>query len=271
MRIVWVFLALTMMATQAMAGPWPGGRRAAVVLTYDDALASQLDVAIPALDAAGFKGTFFLVGSHITPKQIARWRSAAAEGHELGNHTIRHACPQTNFPPAKKIDTSEAYDVDTMLAEIRTMNTMLTAIDGKLQHSYATPCGQHLAGGVDYLPALRASGLVRYTRSADPAERPFDPMDVPARFFPPHATGADLIAAVKDAVRKGGMIVLGFHGVGGDYLSVSAKAHAQLLAYLKAHSDTIWVAPFSTVMDYATGHPGIFDRHGTGAKGDGGH
>lgn len=133
---------------------------------------------------------------------------------------------------------------------------MLTAIDGQLQHSYATPCGQHLAGGIDYLPALRASGLVRYTRSADPSKHPFDPMDVPARFFPSNATGADLIAAVQGAERKGGMIVLGFHGVGGDYLSVSSKAHAQLLAYLKAHSDTIWVAPFSTVMDYATSHPG---------------
>ena len=254
MRIGLILLVITMMATQAVAGAWPNGKRAAVVLTYDDTLVSQLDTAIPALDAAGFKGTFFLIGSRVTPEQIARWRSAAAEGHELGNHTIRHACPQANYSPAKKIDTSETYDVDTMLAEIRTMNTMLTAIDGKLQHSYATPCGQHLAGGVDYLPALRASGSVRYTRSADPTERPFDPMDVPARFFPSSATGADMIAAVKDAERKGGMIVFGFHGVGGDYLSVSAQAHAQLLAYLKAHSDTIWVAPFSTVMDYSTTH-----------------
>ena len=255
MRTGWVFLAIAMLATHAVAAPWPGGKRAAVVLTYDDALVSQLDTAIPALDAAGLKGTFFLIGSKITPEQIARWRSAAAEGHELGNHTVRHACPQANYPPAKKIDTSESYDVDTMLTEIRTMNTMLTAIDGKPRHSYATPCGQHLAGGVDYLPALRASGLVRYTRAADPSERrPLDPMDVPGRFFPSSATGAELIATVQDAERKGGMIVLGFHGVSGDYLAVSAQAHAQLLAYLKAHSDTIWVAPFSTVLDYATGH-----------------
>jgi peptidoglycan/xylan/chitin deacetylase (PgdA/CDA1 family) len=256
MRIGLVFLVFTMMATQAVAGTWPDGKRAAVVLTYDDALVSQLDIAIPALDAVGLKGTFFLIGSKIGPEHISRWRSAAAEGHELGNHTIRHACPQANYPPAKRIDTSETYDVDTMLTEIRTMNSMLTAIDGRPQHSYATPCGQHLAGGVDYLPALRASGLVRYTRSADPSERPFDPMDVPARFFPSNATGTDLIAAVKDVERRGGMIVLGFHGVGGDYLAVSAQAHAQLLVYLKAHSDTIWVAPFSTVMDYATSHPG---------------
>lgn len=256
MRIGLVLLAMTLMAAQALAGPWPDGKRAAVVLTYDDALPSQLDIAIPALDAVGLKGTFFLIGSNLKPEQIARWRAAAAEGHELGNHTVRHACPQASYPPAKKIDTSEVYDVETMITEIRTMNSFLTAIDGKMQHSYATPCGQHLAGGVDYLPTLRASGLVRYTRAADPSSGPLDPMNVPSRFSPSSATGADLIAAVQDTERTDGMIVFGFHGVGGDYLTVSAEAHAQLLAYLKAHSDTIWVAPFSTVMDYATSHPG---------------
>jgi peptidoglycan/xylan/chitin deacetylase (PgdA/CDA1 family) len=241
----------------AQAGPWPGGRKAAVVLTYDDALPSHLDIAIPALDAAGLKGTFFLVGSALIPEQIGRWREAAAEGHELGNHTIRHACPQSNYAPARKLDTSEAYDVEMMLAEIRTMNTMLAAIDGKLQHGFATPCGQHIAGGVDYLPALRASGLVRYTRSAGwPGGKVLDPMDVPCRWFDEKATGAQMIAAVESAARTGGLVVLGFHGVGGDYLKVSAEAHAQLLAYLEEHADTIWVAPLSTVMDYAASHAG---------------
>ena len=138
-RIGSALLAVSLLASQAQARQWPGGKQAAMVLTYDDALPSDLDIAIPALDAAGLKGTFFLVGDALVPEQIERWRAAAAEGHELGNHTVRHACPQANYPPASKLDTSEAYDVPTMLAEIRTMNTMLTAIDGKVQHSLATP------------------------------------------------------------------------------------------------------------------------------------
>jgi len=257
LRIGSVLLGTSMIAAQASAAEWPGGRHVAVVLTYDDALSSHLGIAIPALDAAGLKGTFFLIGNALAPEQIGRWRAAAAEGHELGNHTVRHACPQANYPPARKLDTSEAYDAPMMLAEIRTMNTMLTAIDGKLQHGFATPCGQHLAGGVDYLPALRASELVRYTRSAGwPGGEKLDPMDVPCRWFDEKATGADMIAAVESAARTGGLLVLGFHGVGGDYLKVSAEAHTQLLAYLEKHADTIWVAPFSTVMDYGTGHRG---------------
>jgi len=257
LRIGSLLLGAMMMVTQASAGEWPGGRQLAVALTYDDALSSHLDIAIPALDAARLKGTFFLIGNVLTPEQIVRWRAVAAEGHELGNHTIRHACPQANYPPARKLDTSEAYDVEMMLAEIRTMNTMLAAIDGKSQHSFATPCGQHLAGGVDYLSALRAGGLVRYTRSAGwPGGDKLDPMDVPCRWFDEKATGAEMIAAVESAARTGGVLVLGFHGVGGDYLKVSAEAHRELLAYLAKHADTIWVAPFSTVMDYGTSHRG---------------
>ena len=68
---------IILMASQAQARQWPGGRQAAVVLTYDDALPSDLDIAIPALDAAGLKGTFFLIGSALVPAQIERWRAAA--------------------------------------------------------------------------------------------------------------------------------------------------------------------------------------------------
>ena len=40
---------------------WPDGRRAAVSLAYDDALDSQLDHAIPALDRHRLKGSFYIV------------------------------------------------------------------------------------------------------------------------------------------------------------------------------------------------------------------
>jgi peptidoglycan/xylan/chitin deacetylase (PgdA/CDA1 family) len=235
-------------ACAAMAGPWPGGKHAAVVLTYDDALTSQLDIALPALDAAGLKGTFFLTGSGLKPETVARWRAAAAAGHELGNHTVFHACARAAYPAPERY-TTETYTVDTMLTEIRVMNAVLTAIDGKPVHAMATPCGAHLAGGVDYLPALRQSGLVRYDRGVGGTVG--DPLDVPSVWFAGKATGADMIAAVEKTEATGGLIVFGFHGVGGDYLTTSAEAHAALVAYLKAHQDTLWVAPFSTVMDAA--------------------
>src|SRR4051812_24404914 len=56
-------------ATPAATAPrhcrWPSGAEAAVSLTYDDALGSQLRYALPVLDAAGIKATFFLSGGGI--------------------------------------------------------------------------------------------------------------------------------------------------------------------------------------------------------------
>ena len=73
--------------------PWPGGRRAAVSLAYDDAIPSQLDHAIPALDRHGLKGSFYLTLSADTVRtRLDDWREAARNGHELGNHSLFHQC-----------------------------------------------------------------------------------------------------------------------------------------------------------------------------------
>ena len=104
------------------------GQIAAIALTYDDALRSQLDIAIPQLDAAGFKGTFFLDGD-ITPADMLRWREAQRAGHELGNHSLFHPCPRAMLPDRKNYFT-ENYDVDRMLGEIAAMNNVLFGIDG---------------------------------------------------------------------------------------------------------------------------------------------
>lgn len=240
-------------AQQPMPTAWPGGHHAAIVLTYDDALRSQLDNAVPVLDANGFKGTFFLSGT-FKQEDVERWRAAAKEGHELGNHTIFHPCAKGSFdmPPQQN---AESYSVAWMLKEIGTMNNMLYAIDGRPEHTFATPCGQHMAGGEDYLPALRTSGLTKYVRAAsDPGTGVLDPFDVPSTFFPDTTTGTQLIAYVEKVRTAGGLGVMGFHGVGGDYLTVSAEAHKELIEYLKAHKDEIWVAPFGEVMGYVSSH-----------------
>lgn len=207
MRIALALLVLLAAAAPAMAGDWPEGKRAAVVLTYDDALQSQLDNAIPALDAAGLKGTFFLVGSGIRQKDMARWRAVAAEGHELGNHTLFHPCAKAKYPMPVQYQV-ESYTVETMLTEIRIMNVMLTAIDGRPEHAFAVPCGDHFAGGTDYLEPLRASGLVRYERDLQwAAHYGFEPQRIASDWPPETATGADMIAAVEKAEQSGQLLV----------------------------------------------------------------
>ena len=255
-RCLALILATLSVVTSARAErpslSWPGGARAAIVLSYDDALPSQLDVAIPQLDFAGLRGTFFLNGT-FAPEALPRWRSAAAAGHELGNHSFFHPCPAASFP-ADPLYHAENYRVATMLRDIAAMNTLLLAIDGRAERSYGVPCSQTVVGGEDYVEALRASGLVRFVRTggsgdgviADPVA--LDPMRVPSRSFTEVNDAADLIGFV-DAVRDaGGLGILMFHGVGGDYLQVSAESHQALVRYLAEHRQEIWVAPFGEVM-----------------------
>ena len=63
-----------------------------------------------------------------------------------------------------------------------------------------------------------------------------------------------MIAWVKQVESAGALGIVVFHGVGGDYLSVTAEAHQQLLDYLAAHRSRIWTAPYSEVMSYAVQH-----------------
>ena len=52
MRLAVIPLLIAFALPAPAQTPWPAGKTAAIVLTYDDALDSQLDVAIPQLDAA---------------------------------------------------------------------------------------------------------------------------------------------------------------------------------------------------------------------------
>jgi len=259
LRILLAAACLLAGASAAAATEWPNGAKAAVVLTYDDALTSQLDHGLPVLDAAGFKATFFL--ANVKQTDVPRWRAAAAAGHELGNHTIFHACSAASFPADPRY-TSEAYTVQSMLKEIEQQNVLLAALDGRAAHGMATPCGQSKAGGTDYLEALRAAKLVSYVRGVHAGPEhlradasTLDPMQVPARGFPETVTGRELIAFAEEARAGGGMAVYVFHGIAGDYLQTSDSAHKELVAWLAANRKGVWVTTLGDALEWAKAHP----------------
>ena len=242
---------------QAAAGhsmDWPNGARAAIVLTYDDAAPSQLDHAIPALDSAGLKGTFFL--SNVRQADVERWKAAAASGHELANHTLNHPCLASAFemPPRQQL---EQHTPESVLQEVGQQNVLLTALDGWQEHGFAVPCGQTLAGGRDYLEPLRRSKLVIYSRSVDQTDddlqrdpSSFDLMRLPGRAFLSPAGAAQFVEFAEKAAKGGGLAVYVFHGVGGDYLSVDARDHRRFVEWLAAHRETYWVATMRDVVEW---------------------
>lgn len=229
-------------------------KKAIIVLTYDDALNSQLNVAIPQLDSAHLNGTFFLTGN-ISQETLPRWRAAYKKGNELANHTLYHPC-LINDGKGNPANNSANYSVYTILREIGMMNNFLRAIDGENMHTYAYPCTEARVGGVNYIDSLRKSGIVKYARMGGDQNSivtdysKLDPLFVPSWGLSGTNTGDDLIAFVKKVQKEGGMGVLMFHGVGGDYITTTAQAHRELLKYLSQHRDEVWVATFKQAMDY---------------------
>jgi peptidoglycan/xylan/chitin deacetylase (PgdA/CDA1 family) len=233
---------------------WPDGKKAAIVLTYDDGLDSHLDVAIPQLDRFGFKGTFYLY-SYLSENRFADWKKVSDNGHELGNHSLFHPCTGKGSSGKPSRYSSESYDVPSMLREIGVMTKLLFAITGKQPTSYAYPCGETVVGGVDYVDSLRASGLVRFARGVGKSPvvtdfKDINYLNVPCFGAPSGSDAGVLTDFAEQVLKKHGLGVFIFHGVGGDYLNMGASEHLALLKFLSGHIDEIWVAPFSEVMEY---------------------
>jgi peptidoglycan/xylan/chitin deacetylase (PgdA/CDA1 family) len=258
-----LFIGLAMLVPVAASAEgagfrWPNGARAAVSLAYDDAAPSQLDNAIPALDRHGLKGSFYLtLAADSVRTRMDEWRAAARNGHELGNHTLFHQCSakgpgRTWVAPAQDLDRTSAAQ---MQAQVELANTMLHAIDGSTEFTLTAPCGDRIAADGDYIARVRDLfvGVKLGWGAVVPDMRTLDRGAVPV-VTPSGVSGAELIAMVEEAGRRGTMVNFTFHGIGGDHLSVSNEAHEALLAYLARHRDRYWTATFREQMRWVRDH-----------------
>jgi len=235
--------------------PWPHGASAAVSLSYDDALDTQLDTAIPALDRAGLKGSFYLqLSNPSVGRRMQAWRASARHGHELGNHSLFHQCssalPDRSWvlPHRDLLTTTVAQLHDQLLVA----NTMLQAIDGKRERTFTAPCGDLIAQGENYLPSIANDFVAIKAGGTDAPALSMWTLNIHAVpvVAPVEMSGPQLIALVKAAGANGTMLNLTFHGIGGDYLSNSASAHRELLAFLAAHRKQYWTDTFITIMKH---------------------
>lgn len=245
----------------ALAQPqfaWPGGARAAISLTYDDGLNSQLDNAVPELDRRGFKATFFLTETNIQEgRRLAEWVRLAAEGHEVANHTVTHPCALQHVRPEAfeqgEIDQMEGF-LDTNFSADRT-------------RTFAYPCGYLGIGRGDrreryarYRQILERDGVVCARTTAGGPNRPADAV---ADRFNLHAfeptDEADMVAPARRylaaTVAQGAWAILVFHDVLPRWSSegdASIGVHRRILDLVAAQG--AWVAPMGKVFEHILAH-----------------
>lgn len=234
------------------------GKKCAVALTYDDALTVHLTNVVPVLDSLGLKGTFYLSGyfpGYIN--NITRWKSLAANGHELANHTLFHPC--IGDRPGREWVNPEndlsKYTVKRMTDEMRMTNVLLKTLDGKTARTFAFPCGDTKIGEVDYYKMVEGDFVAaRGTTSEMKKLGDLNFADI-GSYAINGQTGEQLIDLVKQAQKTNSLLVFLFHGVGGGHsLNVDLAEHNKLLRYLNEHIADVWVAPFIDIVQYAKSH-----------------
>ena len=258
--IIAILLATSVSAQNLKA---TASKKAIICLTYDDGLFSHLTTAIPQLDSADFKATFFLTAiqgssqSDIigqTPEAVLGWHKAAKKGHELANHTLFHPCPTTlGWDSSIAIDK---YTFDRISKEIKTQNALLSLLDpGRTIRAFAYPCNNTIVEGKDYSGLLKDSKMVTYARTGGDSTSiisdftSLNKMKVPSWLVLTGTTLQELISFAEKVKKAHGIGIYQFHGIGSQIFKISVDTHREFLAYLKANENDFLITTFSEAMN----------------------
>lgn len=250
---------------------WPNGCAAAVSLTFDDGMGSQLMAAFPAMRERGLRGTFYLNprGSEDDPRQtmpwrefLALWQPVAEAGNEIGNHSLRHPCSlnidldtEWGVTDSNLITwTLERIEADVLEAQRR----IAAAFPAQERTSFAYPCYETAVGRgegrTSYVPLIArhfVAGRARGDLANDPR---FCDLHHLSSWPAERQSGAALIGLVERCVSAGRWGIFTFHGINEGHLPVAATDFAELLDHLVARRDAIWVAPVAEVASYIAEH-----------------
>ena len=245
---------------------WPGDRVAAISLTFDDAMDTQLDNAGPILKKHHVNGTFFVsTGQPSWRNRTSEWKDLARRGNELANHTVHHPCLLLEIQPH-----SQDYTPEMMEAEIRdAAQEIVTLLNWRRGLTFAYPCGNASFG--QPWDQVRNEGLyLQYVAKYSFGGRgaggggPLNPDEISVLTVPDlgPTDGKDfvtLLAMAQPGIRDHDWAIYCFHGVGGQWLSISSEALDQLARYLELHPE-IWTASFGDVLRYTQ------ERHAASIK-----
>lgn len=200
--------------------PFFSGKRAAFSLEFDDSMDSQVKNVFPLLKQFGFSATFYINPGRTNYRSAIWEKEVVAAGHELADHTVHHR------------DTVGAEEASAEIGGAA--KTIEKAYGHKRLTVFGTP------GGVKWeIPPADFARILKENRLIFPGRDDF------------YQDGqGDITRFPRLALDKGVWRKLGFHGVGGEWLSTSVENLTALLQFLDVHRDELWIAPTGTVWKY---------------------
>ena len=218
-------------------GTWQGFCAAAITFTFDDHRANQFAIALPMLNEFDFDATFYPVPDWSPP--WASLQAAAAEGHEVGSHTMSHS----NLSGMST--ENQIYEYST------SQSTINSYIPGNQCLTIAYPfCNIGTQSIIDdYFIAGRICGI-----SINPST-PSNFYTIDSIVCGSEGTIKGKLAFVENftsAAASNGWGVYLLHGIDDDggYSPFLSERFYLTLQYLDENRDTYWVQTFLNVVRY---------------------
>ncbi len=240
---------------------WPEGKHVALSLTFDDARKTQVDSGTALLDKYGVKATFFVVPSSVEDR-LDGWKKAVANGHEIGNHTMKHPCTG-NFSWSEK-NALENYSLDDMRNELMECNKRIEQLLGVKPEVFAYPCGQKFVGRDtntrSYVPLVAKMFIVgRGWRDEAMNDPGFCDLAQVSGIEMDGKNFDEILPLIEEARKTGQWLILAGHEMGDSGVQTTrVKMLKQLIDYVQDPANGIWIAPAGTVAKYIlkqTTHP----------------
>jgi peptidoglycan/xylan/chitin deacetylase (PgdA/CDA1 family) len=258
--LVWVAAGLAQYEkTTSISGrtghfAWPDGRRMALSLSFDDGRVSQVDVGIPLLDRYGIKATFFVHPSTVE-KRLEGWRRAAAQGHEIGNHSLSHPCTG-NFTWSRS-NALEKQSLEGMQRELAEANRQIEAQLGTKPVAFAYPCGQTFVGRGrevrSYVPLVAELFRVgRLWMAEGPNDPAFCDMAQVMAMPSDNRDFKEIRPLIEAAAKDGFWLVLAGHEMNNN--DAPQTTHTDMLEalcrYARDPANGVWLETVGVVSDY---------------------
>jgi len=234
---------------------WPENFKAAVSLTFDDGLPSQLKLAIPLLERFGFKASFYLNPRGDYRRMLKPWREAAEHGHEIGNHTLTHPC-SCNFQGTPHGRCLENMTLEEVKADIMEAQRRIREVIPGGGRTFAYPCYETSVGrGVSkrsYVPVvaeifLAARGGGEMGWSNHPAVCDLHEL---WSWSADRMRFEEMVGLTLRTAYEGRWAVFTFHGIDEGHLPVSEYDLRGFLKFLDRYRTKIWVAPLVEIAEY---------------------
>jgi hypothetical protein len=213
---------------------WKDDRKAAFILMFDDSMPSHVKNVVPELKGRGMIGTFYVnPGSGHWQAMKDKWeKELPSLGMVYGNHTFTH---------------KGAKDIPNAEEEFGKCNDAIMAIFPKLKKPTLISFGRPGVKPEDW--KITDAQLKELLAKHNLIMRP----NVNGRFGAIHLkTAEEMLAIVDKTIASGGADCVAFHGVGGEWLSVTLPLFVTFINGLNEKKEQLWITDHISIHKYET-------------------